>query len=124
MPCPKDQQAEEFDCWALCWFVHIMVEGEESALFDGPTGGGVSIEEAIQVAEIVTNNLLELTETEDSDDNVLTEIAELLESCTASGALAINNEDVTSICSIFPGMVKDDNQPLPKNIPMMGTGRC
>ena len=24
------------------------------------------------------------------------------------------------ICSIFPGMVDDDNQPLPKNIPMMG----
>ena len=44
-------------------------------------------------------------------------MAQLLESHTASGSVAINNEDVMLICNIFPGMVEDDNQPLPKNIP-------
>ena len=53
---PKDQQAEEFDCWALHWFIHVTEEGEESALFNGLTGGGENIAEATQVAKIITNN--------------------------------------------------------------------
>ena len=102
---PKDEQAEEFDCWALRQFIHITEEGDKSALFNA--------------VEIITNNTLELMKTKDSDDNVPTEIAELLESYMASGALAINNKDALLICSIFPGMVEDNNQPLPKNIPIM-----
>ena len=36
----------------------------------------------------------------------------------ASGSVAINNEDTTLIHNIFPGIIKDGNQPLPENIPM------
>ena len=116
---PKDQQAEEFDCWALHQFIHITEEGDKSALFNGLAGVGEIVVEAIQAVEIITNNTLELMKTKDSDDNVPTEIAEILESCKASGALAINNKDALLICSIFPGMLEDNNQPLPKNIPIM-----
>ena len=31
---PKDQQAEEFDCWALCQFVHVTEEGEDAGLIE------------------------------------------------------------------------------------------
>ena len=64
---PKDQQAEEFDCWALDQFVHITEEGEESAFLDRLTGGGENIAEGIQVAKII-NKMSELTETKDSND--------------------------------------------------------
>ena len=56
-------------------------------------------------------------ETEDLDDNIPTEIMELLESCMTSRAPAINNKEARLICNLFPGMVKDDNQPFPQNIP-------
>ena len=55
---------------------HVMEEGEESALFDRVTGGGENIVEAVQIAEIITNNILELMETEDSNYNVPTKIAD------------------------------------------------
>ena len=29
----KDQQTEEFDCWAIHCFVHITEEGEEEGIF-------------------------------------------------------------------------------------------
>ena len=45
------------------------------------------------------------------------EIAQLLESCMASRSVAIDNKDAALICNIFPGMVEDDNQPVPENIP-------
>ena len=115
---PKDQQ-EEFDCSVLCQFVHVMEEGDESAFFNGLTGSGGNIADTVQVTEIVTNNTSESTEMEDSDNTVLTEIEKCLESCMASGAPAINNEDARLIHSLFLGMVEDDYQPLPKNISTM-----
>ena len=54
------------------------------------------------MAEIITNSMLESTEMEDSDDNVPMEIAELLESCMASRAPAINNEDAQFDSEPFP----------------------
>ena len=65
---PEDQEPEEFDCWALCWFIHVTEEGEEAGLFNGLTGGD-NIAEATEVAEIVPNNMSESTEMEDSDNN-------------------------------------------------------
>ena len=117
---PKDQHADEFDCWALhCQFIHIMEKGEESALFDRWTGGGENVVMAIQVAETIANDMSESMETKDTDNNAPTEIAQLLERYTASRSVAINNEDVTLIHNIFPGMVDDNNQPLPENIPFI-----
>ena len=78
------------------------------------------------MTEIITNNMSELTESEDSNGNVLMEIAELLESCMASRDPTINDEDAQLIYNHFPGMVEDNNQPLPENIPKNGrtTGFC
>ena len=70
------------------------------------------------MAEVIVNSMLESTELDYSDKKPQ-EIAELLQSHVASGAPAINNEDVHLICNLFPCMVEDDNQPLPKNIPAM-----
>ena len=112
---PKDQQAEEFDCWALHQFVHVTEEGDKSTFFDRLTGSGGNVEEVIKVAEFVTNNTSESTESEESNDNVLMETAELLE----SQAPTINNDDAWLVHSLSPGMVEDDNQPLPKNISTM-----
>ena len=54
-------------------------------------------------------------ETEDSNDNVPTEIVQLLESHMASRSVAINNNNAALICNILPGMII---QPLHENIPM------
>ena len=37
---PKDQQTEEFDCWTIRRFAHVIEEGEESGLFSTPNSGG------------------------------------------------------------------------------------
>ena len=37
---PKGDQAEEFDCWVLCWFVHVTEEGSEEGLFSASNGVG------------------------------------------------------------------------------------
>ena len=113
---PKDQQTEDFDCWVLHWFIHIPEEGDESASFDKPTGSGGNVEEVIEVAEVIANNKSESTELENSNNNVLAEIAELLERHMASGATTINTEDAWLTWNLFPDMVEDDNQPWPENI--------
>ena len=87
---PKDQQTEDFDCCVLHPFVHITEEGDKSTFFDRPTGSGGNFEEVIEVTEDVANNMSESTESEDSDDNVQMEIAELLKSHMVSRAPTIN----------------------------------
>ena len=94
---------------------HGRRKGEEAGLFDRLTGGGDNNAEAVEVAEINSNNMSESTEMEDSDENVPTEIAQLLESCTASGSVAMNNSNATLICNILPGMV--DNDRIPSTTP-------
>ena len=116
---PKDQQVEDFDCWALCQFIHVMEEGDEPTFFDGLTGSGGNVDKVIKVTEILTKNMSESTESDDSDDHVPMEIAELLESHMASGTPAISNKDAWLIHNLLPAMVEDNNQPLPENIPTM-----
>ena len=102
---PEDQEAEEFDCWALCWFIHVTEEGEEAGLFNGLTGGGDNIAEATEVAELVPNNMSESTEMEDSENNSPPKNAQLLECCTASRSVAINNDDAMVLVTamLLPG---------------------
>ena len=88
-----------------------MEEGDKSAFFDGLSGSGGNIKEAIQVVEIIANNMSESTEMEDSDDNIPTEIVELLESHMASGAPAINNEDTRLICNQAKVEQQDSDPP-------------
>ena len=47
----------------------LQKEGLETGFFDRLTGGGENVVEAVQVAEIISNNTLESTETKDSNDN-------------------------------------------------------
>ena len=44
-------------------------------------------------------------------------ITQLVESCMVSGSIGIDNENATLVHNILPGMVDDNNQPLPHNTP-------
>ena len=63
---PKDQQAEEFDCWALHWFVHLTEEGEEEGLFSALNCGGANNEEVVGVAQANPNTMNDGTEMEEN----------------------------------------------------------
>ena len=74
-------------------------------MFHGDTNSG--LEQATQPA---------LNNTEDpqqTQENIPTEVATILDSAGAT----INDSDAELIRKMFPGMVDNDNQPLPENIP-------
>ena len=105
---PKGDQAEEFDCWVLHQFVHVTEEGSEEGLFSASNGGGdinSAPEEATQPA---LNNT---EEAQQAQGIIPTEVATILDSAGAT----INHSDADLIRNILPGMVDDDNEPLPEN---------
>ena len=110
---PKDQQREEFDCWAIHCFVHVTEEGEEEWIFSAWTGGGGNNSGEDGRAQQDPNNAEEPPRNE---ENVPAEIVPLLE--TTAGAIHGGDEDL--VRNILPGMVDDENQPLPENIPTAG----
>ena len=108
---PKGDQAQEFDCWALHWFVHVTEEGSEGGLFSASNGGGDINSAPEEAAQPALNNTEEPQQTQGI---VPTEVATILD----SGGTTINNSDADLIRNILPGMVDDDNEPLPENIPI------
>ena len=70
---PKAQQAEEFDCWPIQWFVHVTEMGDKSTFLDRLAGSDGNVED---MAEVIATFMSESTELDDSDDNVLQEISE------------------------------------------------
>ena len=110
---PKDQQMEEFGCWAIHCFVHITEEGEEEGIFSAQTGGGGNNSGEDGGAQQDPNNAEEPPRNE---ENVPVEIVYMLE--TTAGAIDRDDEDL--VRNIFPDMVDSDNQPLPENNPTAG----
>ena len=110
---PKDQQMEDFDCQAIHHLVHITEEGEEEGSISAQTGGGGNNSGEDGGAQQDPNNAEEPPRNE---ENVPAEIVCMLETT----ADAINGDDEDLVRNILPGMVDDDNQPLPENIPTAG----
>ena len=120
---PKDQQMEEFDCWIIHLFAHVAEEGEESGLFTTPNSGGGNNGGPLGVSQPnpniepttmhTTQTTTQATDGAQGNDNVPLEIMDMLES-NLSG---VDSNNAALICNMVPGIIDDDNQPLPENIP-------
>ena len=108
----KDQQTEEFECWALHRFVHVTEEGDKAQLFSTPDGGG----ENNSGAGEGTNQDLNITDLaenpQENQENMPSVVAWFMGSETAG----MNRDNAALITNFCPDMVDDDNQPLPENI--------
>ena len=117
---PKDQQMEEFDCWTIHCFAHVTEEGEESGLFATPDSGGgnnggpLGVSQSNPNIEPTTMHTTQATDGAQGNNNVPLEIIDMLESNLAG----VDSENATLICNMVPGMVDNDNQPLPNNVPL------
>ena len=106
----KGDQAEEFDCWVLHQFVHVTEERSEEGLFSASNGGG----DINSAPEEATQPALNNTEEPQQTQGIIpTEVATILD----SAGTTINDSDANLIRNILPGMVDNDNEPLPENIP-------
>ena len=110
---PKDQQTEEFECWALHRFIHVTEEGDEAGLFSTPDGGGENNSGAAEG----TNRNLNITDLaenrQENQENVTPEVAWFMGSETTG----MNRDNAALITNICPDMDDDNYQPLPENIP-------
>ena len=121
---PEDQQMEEFDCWTIHCFAHVAEEGEESGLFATPNSGGGNNggplgchnQTPTMSQPLCTQHKQQHMQQmgHKATNNVPLEIINMLESNLAG----VDSENATLICNMVPGMVDDDNQPLPENIPL------
>ena len=110
---PKDQQTEEFKCWALHQFVHVTEEGVEAGLFSAEDGGGENNSGAAEGTNRNLNIMDHAENPQENQENVPSEVALFLGSETAG----MNRHNAALITNICPDMVDDNNQPLPENIP-------
>ena len=83
---PKDQQAEEFDGWALHWFIHVTEEEGQKGFFVASNFGGVNQLGLHKQTPTLQMMPLQL-------ETVLTEIVQLLESHMASRSIGFDNDD-------------------------------
>ena len=121
---PKDQQTEEFDCWTIHHFAHVTEEGEESGLFATPNSGGDNNGRPLGVSQPnpniepttthTTQTTTQATDGAQGNNDVPFEIMDMLES-NLSG---VDSKNATLICNMVPGMVDNDNQRLPEDIPL------
>ena len=114
---PKDNLMEEFECWTTHHFAHIMEEGNEEDVFMSLNDGGSNNSGGVRVVQLNPNIMRNPTQhhPEDTQTNetVPTEVVQLFESNSST----LDSDDVNLVQQILPGMVDDDNQPLPENIP-------
>ena len=114
---PKGELTEEFECWAIHRFAHIMEEGNEEDLFTSSNDGGSNNSGGVGGAQLNPNIMQNPTQNNPEDtqtnDTVPMEIAQFLESNSST----LDSDDVNLVWQILPGMVDDNNQPLPENIP-------
>ena len=118
---PREQQMVPFDCWAIHRFAHVTEEGDESGVFQssivashnnsGATGTAESNPNVI--ATTTTNTLESQSNNEPVQAEMPAELVPLME----SNAPSINMDDADLVRHMVPGMIDNDNQPLPENIP-------
>ena len=113
----KGDLTEEFKCWAIHRFAHVMEEGNEENVFTSSSDGGSSNSGGVGMAQLNPNITQNPTQhnPEDAQTNetVPTEVVQLFESNSST----LDSNDANLVRQILPGMVDDDNQPLPDNIP-------
>ena len=114
---PKGELTEDFKCWAIHCFAHVTEEGNEEDLFTSSNDGGSNNSGGVGGAQLNPNTMQNATQnnTEEAQTNktVPAEIVQFFES--NSSTLDLGNANL--VWQILPGMVDDNNQPLPENIP-------
>ena len=114
---PKGELTEEFECWAIHHFAHITEEGNEEDLFTSSNDGGSNNSGGVGGAQPNPNTMQNATQntTEEAQTNktVPVEIVQFFESNSST----MDSDDANLVWQILPGMVDDDNQPLPETIP-------
>ena len=114
---PKGDLTEEFECWAIHRFSHVTEEGNEDDVFTSSSDGGSNNSGGVGVAQpnpnIMQNPTQHNPEDAPTNETVPTEVVQLFESNSST----LDSDDANLVWQILPGMVDDDNQPLPENIP-------
>ena len=114
---PKSELTEEFDCWAIHCFAHVTEEGDQEQFFTASNDGGDNNAGGVGVTQPNPNVLYNTTHNNNVEAQtskvVPGEIAQLLESNSSQ----LDSDDANLVEQILPGMVDNDNQPLPENIP-------
>ena len=117
---PKGELTEEFECWAIHCFAHISEEGDKQGFFNASNDGGDNNSGGVDGSQwnpnTTPNTTHNNTEEAQTNEPVPVEIAQLLES-NASNSSTLDSNDADLVRQMLPGMVDDDNQPLPENIP-------
>ena len=117
---PKGKLTEKFECWAIHRFAHVSEEGDEQGFFNASNDGGDNnsggVDGPQQNPNTTPNTTCNNTEEAQTNKPVPVEIAQLLES-NASNSSTLDSDDADLVWQMLPGMVDDDNQPLPENIP-------
>ena len=117
---PKGELREEFECWAIHHFAHISEEGDEQGFFNASNDVGDinsgGVDGSQQNPNTTPNTTHNNTEEAQTNESVPVEITQLLES-NASNSSTLDSDDADLVWQMLPGMVDDDNQPLPENIP-------
>ena len=114
---PKGEFTEEFDCWAIHCFAHATEEGDEEQLFTASNDGGDNNAGGVGATQSNPNIMHNTTHNNNvkaqTSEVVPAEIVQLLESNSST----LDSDDANLVQQILPGMVDDNNQPLPENIP-------
>ena len=114
---PKGKLTEDFECWAIHHFTHVTEEGKQEDIFTTSNDGGSNNSGGVGVAQpnpnITRNPTQHNPEDAQTNEAVPTEVVHLFE----SNSTTLDSDDANLVCQILPGMVDDDNQPLPENIP-------
>ena len=114
---PKGELTEEFECWAIHCFAHVTEEGNEEDLFTSSNDGGSNNSGGVGGAQPKPNTMQNATQnnTEEAQTNetVPMEILQFFESNSST----LDSDNANLVWEILHGMVDDDNQPLPENIP-------
>ena len=114
---PKGKLTEEIECWAIHHFALVMEEGNKEDVFTSSNDGGSNNSDGVGGAQLNPNIMQNPTQNNPEDaqtnETVPMEIVQFFESNSST----LDSDDMNLVWQILPGMVDNDNQPLPENIP-------
>ena len=114
---PKRRFDRRVECWAIHRFAHITEEGNEEDVSMSLSDGGSNNSGGVGVAQpnpnITRNPTQHNPEDAQTNETVPTEVVQLFESNSST----LDSDNANLVQQILPGMVDNDNQPFPENIP-------
>ena len=114
---PPKCLTEEFECWAIHCFAHVMEEANEEDVFTSSNDAGSNNSGGVGGAQpnpnITQNPTQNNPEDTQTNETVPMEVVQVFESNSST----LDSDDANLVWQVLPGMVDDDNQPLPENIP-------